>query len=177
MPNEFMQALRNWGKEPQRHYQTGSIGYHRIKNPPPVLWMHVNRSDCLRDKDGNLIRDKDGTLIYGTVHRPVDIPLEFELPQEIMMDPKPIKYKLIGGINYRGAPHSGHYIAYIATKNGFIECNDDFVTRMGTQEGLDTLKGLYWYPTMEEYEAAQRKAGGKVRSKGVAHLVAYERQD
>jgi uncharacterized UBP type Zn finger protein len=140
IPEEFMKALLDFeNKDVQRKILNGKevdvIRYDRIEVPPAVLLMQVlrsfNKEDC----------------------RPMAIPLKFQLPMEIMQHPKPVEYKLIGGIIHQG-PAFGkeHFIAHIATKDGFLEFNDDQVRQLGTSEGLNALK-----------------AG--------AYVVAYERQN
>jgi ubiquitin C-terminal hydrolase len=139
---EFMSAFRDFGAEEKltgsRQWENPSgekvdaIAYRRIKDPPPVLLVQLMR---FSSNHGDELQKNC---------RPMSIPLEFNFPQEIMEHPKPVKYKLIGGLYHSGTLHSGHYIAYITTKDGFLEFNDDQVRQLSTSEGLNALRvGAY----------------------------------
>jgi hypothetical protein len=143
IPDEFMQALRDWGAdeeltgENQWEFAAGkkvdATLHRRIDTMPQVFFMPIMRyyGD---PATGRQVKN----------NRPMAIPFEFELPEEIILNDDPVKYKLIGGIIHLGTTiGSGHYIAYIATKDGFIKFNDASVSRLSTQEGLNELKSAY----------------------------------
>jgi hypothetical protein len=143
--NEFMETLRRWGKSEERMkpkaVRKGDTDVHndsievisckQVRTVPKVLLVKLGRH---YQDHGNV----------GKINRPIFMPLEFDFPQEIMENPGEVKYKLIGGLCHSGTAHSGHYIAYITTKDGFIEFNDTSVRRLSTEEGLEKLKkGAY----------------------------------
>jgi ubiquitin C-terminal hydrolase len=139
---KFMKALRDFQ---QRQELTGScqwknprkemvdaIYYRQIVAPPPVLLVKIMR----------LGFSPSGCLVK--IDRPMAIPLEFEMPEEMVASSDPRKYRLIGGVVHLGNAHGGHYIAYIKTSDGFFRFNDAQVQRLSDGEALEALKrGAY----------------------------------
>jgi ubiquitin C-terminal hydrolase len=145
IPGEFMQAFKDWSAreeltgdnqwEGQDGKKVDAIKHIQISNPPPYLLIQIIRYYNEMVNKIEITKKND---------RPMSIPLEFTLPEGIMVNPKPAKYKLVGGIWHSGTLENGHYIAYIKNPNGFWEFNDDVVSRMSNDRALAELKtGAY----------------------------------
>jgi hypothetical protein len=141
--NGFMQALQDWGVvgeltganqyEKSDGLKFDAIKYERIVNPPSVFLVQLSRFSYDLSSGASVKIDD-----------PMTIPPRFKLPSEIMERPKSVESKLIGGAIHRGTTKGGHYIAYIATEDGFLEFNDETVSHRSTQEGLKALReGAY----------------------------------
>jgi hypothetical protein len=139
-PGGFMKALESLNNTREGKMQMdGSqekvdvITHRQIENPPPVLLMRIMRlsSDSL---SGNLIK----------INNPMDIPLQFEMPKDMMATSDPVNYELIGSIVHSGTAGGGHYIAYIKTEDGFLEFSDSSVRKLNDKQALEILKsGAY----------------------------------
>jgi ubiquitin carboxyl-terminal hydrolase 22/27/51 len=139
---EFMQALQAFeGKEEltgdrrltgTKGEKVDTIYYKQIVTPPQVFLMRIMRLNY--NEEGKLIK----------IDRPMAIPQEFTLSSEMMVDSKPVKYKLTGGVTHSGTVNSGHYMAYISGSNDFLEFNDSRVRQIGKKDALKALKvGAY----------------------------------
>jgi ubiquitin C-terminal hydrolase len=104
-----------------------AVMYGCIKDPPPVLLIHIKRL----------------TNIFGAmkkIDRPMAVPIDLNLPPTIVFDSKSVRCRLIGGVVHFGDAGGGHYIAYIRTKGGFFEFNDSIVRKLTDEQALKILK-------------------------------------
>jgi hypothetical protein len=134
-PGGFMKALESFKNTREGKTQMdGSkekvdvITHRQIENPPPVLLMRIMR---LTNSLSGLVK----------ISSPMDIPLKFEMPKDMITTSNPVNYELIGGIVHSGTARGGHYIAYIRTKGGFLEFSDSFVRKLTDEQALEILKG------------------------------------
>jgi hypothetical protein len=116
---EFMQIFHNFILASTKAEQSTEVDGNKVDNVsyvrihfPSVFLLSIDRTIWNSDSKNN-----------EKIERPMTIPLEFEMPKEIMADPKLMK--LIGGIICQGkTTKDWHYVAYIRTLNGFFRCND-----------------------------------------------------
>jgi hypothetical protein len=141
IPGEFMQALLDFGGpqemtgDKQCVWKGGvkidTVRYSRIVDLPKILLMDVLLGKVERDS------------VVTENLRPISLPLEFNFPQEVMVDPKTIEYKLVGGIIYlKPSEKEGHFIFYLRDfdQDCFWECNDSRVQQMSNENALEILK-------------------------------------
>jgi ubiquitin C-terminal hydrolase len=139
IPGEFMAVLKSLeGREEYRQKKRDgaidAIYFKQIVVPPPVLLVKIMRINT--SLVGRCVAKFD---------RPMTIPMEFEMPIEIVVDSNPAKYTLIGGVVHFGGSHGGgHYVAYIRTPVGFLMFNDSQVRLIRNEEALKALReGAY----------------------------------
>jgi hypothetical protein len=143
--NDFMALLRTFRNE-QLSDRDGAIHFRQIENPPKVLFAKIPRlSVAARPRVVARPRAAVGEE-RGIVKddRPIVFPLSFKFPKEIMVTPREVEYRFVGGVVHLGNAHGGHYIAYIRDPDGgFWEFNDFAVRHVTDGEALRILREAY----------------------------------
>ncbi|MDR0418226.1 MAG: ubiquitin carboxyl-terminal hydrolase [Puniceicoccales bacterium] len=138
---EFVWALQNFDDpeemsgDKQCVWKNGvkidTIKLSRIASFPKVLLIDT------------LLGKIEGDFVVTENLRPMSLPLKFNFPQEVMVNPEVIRYKLIADVIYlRPSEQEGHFIFYLRDfdRDCFWECNDSKVRQMSNEEALEILK-------------------------------------
>jgi hypothetical protein len=136
---ELTNMIRKFGAEERMNdYKVDSvitpvIRYGKISIIPQIFLLQNKR--FYFDKRTNTFKKID---------QKINVPLEFDWPQETMTNPRLVRCEVIGGLVHRGpSGDGGHYVAYVKTPDGFLECNDRAVQFMSENDWREKLQDAY----------------------------------